>query len=146
MHKILPKSLNLRKETAHALVISVILVFIGVGGFGLGRLSALGEKTGRVVIHGSLLTASVVEATPQDPRVQTVSEVAASPGGATSSVPVALAPVVHNFVASKNGTKYYAPTCSGAARIKLANQVWFTSRDDAKAAGYTPSAMCPQLK
>lgn len=50
-----------------------------------------------------------------------------------------------SFVASKNGTKFYLPSCSGAARIKEANKVWFSSRQDAEAAGYTPAGSCPGL-
>jgi hypothetical protein len=42
------------------------------------------------------------------------------------------------FVGSKNGTKYYTPSCSGAKRIKPENYVWFKTEDDAKLQGYTP--------
>ncbi|MHB8860285.1 MAG: hypothetical protein ACYC48_00930 [Minisyncoccota bacterium] len=49
------------------------------------------------------------------------------------------------FVASKNGTKYYLPTCSGAGRISDANKVWFVSAADASKAGYEPAANCAGL-
>lgn len=45
-------------------------------------------------------------------------------------------------VASKSGTKYYLPTCSGAERISEDNKVWFISASAASAAGYTPAANC----
>lgn len=45
-------------------------------------------------------------------------------------------------VASKNGTKYYLPTCSGADRISAANKVWFASATAAVTAGYAPAANC----
>jgi len=45
-------------------------------------------------------------------------------------------------VASKNGTKYYLPSCVGADRISDANKVWFVSATAAAAAGYTPAANC----
>lgn len=48
-------------------------------------------------------------------------------------------------VASKNGTKYYLPSCSGADRIADANKVWFASPAAATAAGYSPAANCPGL-
>jgi len=48
-------------------------------------------------------------------------------------------------VASKNGTKYYLPSCAGANRISPANKVWFTSIADATNAGYTPATNCPGL-
>ncbi len=45
-------------------------------------------------------------------------------------------------VASKNGTKYYLPTCAGADRISEANKVWFASISAAQKAGYSPAANC----
>lgn len=49
---------------------------------------------------------------------------------------------VGRIVASKNGTKYYLPECSGAKRISEANKVWFTSVAAARAQGYTAAANC----
>lgn len=49
------------------------------------------------------------------------------------------------YVGSKNGTKYYLPTCSGAARIAEANRIWFASAEEARSAGYSPAANCSGL-
>ncbi|MFZ2167848.1 MAG: hypothetical protein WAV50_03180 [Minisyncoccia bacterium] len=49
------------------------------------------------------------------------------------------------IVASKNGTKYYLPSCSGAGRISEANKIWFASSAAAVAAGYSPAANCKGL-
>ncbi len=49
------------------------------------------------------------------------------------------------FVASKNGTKYYYPWCSGVSKIKEENKVWFSSADEAKKAGFEPAANCKGL-
>jgi hypothetical protein len=49
------------------------------------------------------------------------------------------------YVASKNGTKYYLPSCTGVEKISEANKVWFASVATAKAAGYTPAANCAGL-
>jgi hypothetical protein len=46
------------------------------------------------------------------------------------------------YLASKNGKMYYSIGCSGAKRIKLENQVWFSSRADAEKSGYTLSSAC----
>lgn len=48
-------------------------------------------------------------------------------------------------VASKTGTKYYLPTCSGVDRISDANKVWFISRSAAEKAGYAPATNCTGL-
>lgn len=46
------------------------------------------------------------------------------------------------IIASKNGTKYYLPSCSGAARISDANKVFFVSPESAEAAGYSRASNC----
>lgn len=46
------------------------------------------------------------------------------------------------FIASKNGTKYYRADCGGANRIKEENKVYFNSANAAEAAGYSLSATC----
>ncbi|MCH8004231.1 MAG: hypothetical protein IH934_06400 [Nanoarchaeota archaeon] len=40
------------------------------------------------------------------------------------------------YIASKSGTKYHAPKCDWAKKIKKANAVWFDSKEEAKKAGY----------
>lgn len=47
------------------------------------------------------------------------------------------------IVASRNGTKYYYPWCSGVGRIKEENKVWFGNVAEAEGAGYTKAANCP---
>jgi hypothetical protein len=59
-----------------------------------------------------------------------------------SSVPAATS---GTYMASKNGTKYYLPTCGGVKRIKTENIVWFQTKAEAEAAGYAPAANCPGL-
>ena len=44
--------------------------------------------------------------------------------------------------ASKNGTKYYFPWCSGSSRVKLENRVYYESEESAKKSGKTVAAGC----
>lgn len=46
------------------------------------------------------------------------------------------------YVASKNGTAYHLPTCTGAKQIKEENKVWFATKADAELAGYKPAKNC----
>jgi len=55
------------------------------------------------------------------------------------------APYSANFVASKSGASYYLPSCSGVAKIKEENRVWFATVAEAQAAGYTAAINCPGL-
>ena len=47
-----------------------------------------------------------------------------------------------NFIASKNGTKYYPARCKAATRIKQENALYFASATDAEKAGYALSSAC----
>lgn len=49
-------------------------------------------------------------------------------------------------VASKTGTRYYFPWCSGASRIKTENRLEFATVALARANGYTPAKNCKGLK
>ena len=49
------------------------------------------------------------------------------------------------FVGSVNGTKYHFPWCPGASQMKEENKVWFATKEEAEAAGYTPAANCKGL-
>ena len=40
------------------------------------------------------------------------------------------------YIASKTGSKYHAPKCEWAKKIKKANAVWFNNKQEAKKAGY----------
>ncbi len=59
-----------------------------------------------------------------------------------TAVAQAVAPENARYVASKSGTKYHLPTCSGAKTISETNKVFFASKEDAEAAGYAPAANC----
>lgn len=51
-----------------------------------------------------------------------------------------------SVVASRSGSKYHYPWCSGAARIKESNKISFESPEAARKAGYEPAKNCKGLK
>lgn len=124
----IPNNSWFSKLEAYAL--PAIVVLVGVGAFGLGRLSVEPHKTPLRVLYPG---ATVVE--PLE-NLAAIAEAASFPDDARG---------VGNVVASKNGTKYYLTTCSGANRIKQENRVYFDSIEAARAAGYEPAANCPGL-
>lgn len=120
-------------------VILAILVLSSTASFGLGimagkdleraRTGASGAGQGFWIEHlgqASSNPAAAIEAVSEP-----VSDISAAASGA--------------YVASKNGSKYYLVSCSGAGRIKEANKVYFSSRAEAEGAGYQPAANCPGL-
>lgn len=94
---------------------AVILVAT-LGSFGLGRLSALIEA--KPVVSVAL---------------------AASQKAPGSLVEGGL------IVASRSGSVYYYPWCSGALKIAPSSQRWFQSEAAARAAGYAPAKNCKGL-
>lgn len=111
-------------------LVAATVILASSGSFGLGLLAARESGAGDVwVEHLSM------EETLPAAAVATV----ASPE-TTSPEPVMNAG--GQYVASKNGERYYLPWCGGVSRIKEENKVWFSSKADAEAAGYTPAANC----
>jgi micrococcal nuclease len=47
-----------------------------------------------------------------------------------------------NFVGTKNSDKFHVPTCTWAKKIKIDDEIWFTSVEDAKSQGYVPCGVC----
>ena len=66
-------------------------------------------------------------------------------GIASEETPLVASSTEGQVVASKNGAKYYLPSCPGADRISVANRVWFVSASAAEQAGYAPASNCKGL-
>ncbi|MFA5934509.1 MAG: hypothetical protein WC827_01325 [Candidatus Paceibacterota bacterium] len=109
------------------LFIIIMIFLVGIASFGLGKLSSFEKKKVPISILNSQesMYASVLESTK-------ISKESTSENG--------------TVVASKSGTKYYYPWCSGVVRIKEENKVWFNSIEEAKARGLTPASGCIGLK
>jgi hypothetical protein len=106
-----------------------LIILIGFAGFGLGRLSLIEDSREPVKIeYPEYLSASVLNA-----------------GKAVSGADI---PSIAKglLIASKNGSKYHFPWCSGGKRISEKNKIWFDSVDEARKAGYTPAGNCKGLK
>jgi hypothetical protein len=125
---------NIKQSTyCKDVLLGSLLIAVGVVSFILGRVSA-GE--------------AIVAPTGQKSIVIEVKENMGdtSPSNTLDQTPTSLETGEGNtegvYVGSKNGTKYHLPWCSGAKRIKEENKVWFLTKEEAEAAGYTPAANC----
>lgn len=110
------------KEREKDLILLIVIILVSLISFGFGRLSKIGESKIPINIE----------------RVSLDSE--SQEGNVVISQPNKL------FVASKNGTKYHYPWCSGAQSIKEENKIWFSSKEEAEKAGYQPASNCKGLK
>jgi hypothetical protein len=82
------------------LFVILVIILVGLGSFGLGRLSVIIDTDEPVHIRANNL------AEQQYNQIDSGESVSTNDGG---------------IVASKNGTKYHFPWCSGATRMKEAN-------------------------
>lgn len=104
-------------------LIIIIIILSSLASFGLGRLSKIEENKTPIIIESSSMgnSAAVIEA--------------GLPAEQTSG----------NYIASKNGTKYYFPWCGAAQKISEKNKISFASKEEAEKAGYQPAANCKGL-
>lgn len=113
------------------LFVAFIIILVGFGSFGLGRISSDGVKRDGVKIvmpnintGANTQTATLNMVTGESVAIYESGEV----------------------VASKSGSKYHFPWCSGAKRIKEENKIKFPSIKDARTAGYEPAKNCKGLR
>ena len=104
--------------------LGAVIILVAFGSFGLGRLSRIEEAKTPIRIENAPETG--IQGDPLDKNTQK------SGTGAS-------------LVGSKNGTKYHYPWCAGAQKITEANRVYFTSKEEAVARGYTPASNCKGL-
>lgn len=115
------------------LFMGVLVVLVGVASFGLGRMSleAQIESQNTDTSPGFTMTTNAGQAV-EEPKIEEVVVLEATTEKG-------------NYVASKNGTKYHLPWCPGAKQMNEENKVWFETKEEAEAAGYSPAANCPGL-
>ncbi|OHA20261.1 MAG: hypothetical protein A2849_03000 [Candidatus Taylorbacteria bacterium RIFCSPHIGHO2_01_FULL_51_15] len=120
----------------------LLIILVGLGSFGLGRLSRMEELTSPIQLEEVALpqTASALGMSLSPQGAATREETSAED---PPTPPLGAAGLL---VASKGGTKYHYPWCSGAQRISEQNKIFFLSTEDARKAGYTPAANCKGLK
>ncbi len=132
----IPQDILSRKRLitiADTMFLPVIIICVGIVSFFIGRFSALDACRGHIIIHPPGSGEALAVPTAATPGFFGETDTAMSTS--TNTGP-------HNFVASKNGSKYYLPTCSGVKAIAQPNRVYFSTKTEAVDAGYTPATNC----
>jgi hypothetical protein len=112
------------------LYIVLLIILVGTASYGLGKISSFEKNKAPISV---LKTKDYMLATVSNNSLtNNTKNTTASPSGLV--------------VASKSGTKYYYPWCTGVSRIKEENKVWFNTIEEAKAVGLTPATNCTGLK
>ncbi len=117
-------------------LIVLIIVLIATLAYGIGKLRTLksGQNSVKIVYPETAPINSTSETSTSSVRAGQVR------GASTTNIPTST-----EVVASKSGTKYHFPWCSGAKRILPENKITFRSPKEARDAGYTPAANCKGL-
>ena len=110
------------------LVCLCVIILVGVGSFGLGRLSVSSTQNNdkNIKIEGESVNSYTKE------REEII----------PSTIDTITNTKERMYVASKNGKMYYTLSCAGAKRIKPENEVWFATTTEAEKAGYKLSSTC----
>ncbi len=111
------------------ILVMLIIILVGFGSYGLGRLSVNQSEGARIEI----IKASQASLTPPKDALR-------------ASVPTESSNTASVVVASKSGKKYHFPWCAGAKQIAEKNKIIFNSKEEARHAGYTPAANCKGLE
>ena len=99
----------------------LIVILVGLGSFGLGRLSKNAQNEGLWVEYAG-------------EEVNIISSLNEAQNGQKETN--------GTFFASSKGSKYYSITCSAGKTIKQENRVYFNTREEAEGAGYELSSAC----
>lgn len=110
----------------------LIVIMVAISSFGLGRASVAADREALPGVR--LINSAAVPPLPEGLSLSSSSAVTISPVAKGS------------FVASKSGTKYHLTSCPGAKQIREENKIYFSSKQEALAAGYKPAANCPGLQ
>lgn len=104
------------KET---LVYIIIIIFVGISSFLIGRISIETPKGDKNEINYNLIDKDNINDDSSNPILEN-----------------------KNYVASKNGKMYYPINCGLVSRIKEENKVWFGTREEAEKSGFIASSSC----
>ncbi len=123
-----------------------LFILVTVISFGLGRLSAIEtEKTGIKILSPETPVSAPVTETQKD-----VSQSPSTVTNAQSQVGTVIQAVSTQagggVIGVKTSKKYYFPWCGVVKRVKPENQLFFTSAETARQAGYVAGGGCKGLK
>jgi hypothetical protein len=113
-------------------LIILIVIFVALSSFGLGRLS----KENKV-------QSLKIEYKDQEASIIGAQELSETEIGQKLAIPQSgLKNSAGEYFASKRGKKYYPIDCSAGKSIKIENRIYFKTSEEAEKAGYELSSSC----
>ena len=124
------------------------IILVGVISFGFGRLSVIYDDQSdfKIVYPETQEASAILSTVGEEPKNTEIKSSAPKvPVVEIVQTPAQDAPYTGGYVASKSGAKYHFPWCPGAKAIKEENKIFFATREEAEARGYTKAANCKGL-
>lgn len=109
----------------------LIIILVGLGSFGLGRLSKNNEAGLKIDYNDQ--KANIIDTIDKNHNTYKNSNYKQENMNKNNS---------GNFFASTRGSKYYSVSCSAGKTIKLSNRIYFNTKEEAEKAGYELSSSC----
>ena len=140
------------KPHQDSIFLVVVIVMVGLVGFGLGRLSAKYQTTElniqSTLVNTADLSKIVTTSPSKNISVKKPSTVSINPQQAPSGEVVASNAISTDkkIVGNKQSKIYHFENCAGALKMKEENKIFFASMLEAKNAGYKPAGNCPGLE
>lgn len=123
-------------ENKQDLYTAFIIFLVGLGSFGLGRLSVVWPVKEPLKIKETNNLPKVGSAASKEVDVTKTEKAAVLPINTS---------LKGKFVASKSGISFHYPWCPGALKIKEENKIWLDTKEEAESRGYKPAGNCPGL-
>ena len=126
-------------EKGKDILIVLIVILVGLGAFGLGRLS---KDSSSSSVQTEYPNGALEQTINQGANV--ISAINEESGGdvITTKTATTTTNTGKNYFASSRGKKYYPVECSAGKSLKQENRVYFATASDAEKAGYTLSSSC----
>jgi hypothetical protein len=124
---------GIKNDRGKDIMTVLIVIIVGLGSFGLGRLSKQNNNSGIKIEYKDQEANAVFSETDSDNEV--INQLS------NQSILVSNS-LGKSFLASNRGKKYYPIGCSAGKTIKVENRIYFSTREDAEKAGYELSSSC----
>ncbi|MBI2052163.1 MAG: hypothetical protein HYT38_00590 [Candidatus Sungbacteria bacterium] len=133
------------KPYADNLFLVMVIMLVGLIGFGLGRLSSK-YQTAELKIQSTLVNTADLSKIATTPASGSTASVEATTLLKSQNGAVAEEIINQKIVGNKNSKIYHYENCPGALRMSEGNKIFFASIIDAQNAGFKPAGNCPGLK
>lgn len=128
----------LESDKGKNFLVVLIVILVGLGSFGLGRLSKSQETKGVDLLYkdkSSLIPSNTSNNV-------NLSSTSLNSKNIVSSTPKTENSLKKGFVASKIGSRYYPLDCPAGDKLKPENKIYFSTEKEAIEKGYTKSSSC----